>query len=245
MSLPSKASPRAIILAGGKGTRLQPFTAHFPKPLVPLGDTPVIEVLIRWLIQNGITDVTLTLGHLAELIRAYFDHRKQLADQITLRFVQEEEPTGTAGSISLVKDLTDTFLVLNGDLLTNLDLQALIQFHKEQNAILTVAAHRRDVKVDLGVLEFDSNMRITDYKEKPETTYHVSMGIYVYEPTVLAYIQSGTYLDFPNLVLRLLENGEKVCAYPADCLWLDIGRPSDYALAQELFENQRKNFEHV
>ena len=128
----SSAGLRAIILAGGKGTRLMPFTVSFPKPLVPLGDTPVIEVLILRLVQYGITDITLTLGHLAELIKAYFDHRKRLIEQITLRYVEEEEPTGTAGSLASVSGLIDTFLVINGDLLTNLDLNALVQFHHEQ-----------------------------------------------------------------------------------------------------------------
>jgi len=230
----SAAGLRAVILAGGKGTRLRPFTVNFPKPLVPLGETPVLEVLIRRLIRYGVTDITLTLGHLAELVKAYFYHRRSIVEQITLRYVEEEEPTGTAGSLALVPGLDDTFLVMNGDLLTNLDFNALVQFHCEQEAMLTIATHTRDVKIDLGVLEFDGNYQVTRYLEKPEATYHVSMGIYVYEPIVLKYIEPGRYLDFPDLVLRLMKRGERVCAYPSDCLWLDIGRPDDYARAQEL-----------
>lgn len=241
----SSAGLRAIILAGGKGTRLMPFTVSFPKPLVPLGDTPIIEVLILRLVQYGITDITLTLGHLAELIKAYFDHRKRLIEQITLRYVEEEEPTGTAGSLASVSGLIDTFLVSNGDLLTNLDLNALVQFHHEQKAMLTIATHTRHAKVDFGVLKFDNNYQITSYLEKPETTHHVSMGIYVYEPGVLKYIEAGHYLDFPDLVLRLLAKGERVCAYPSDCIWLDIGRPDDYASAQELFLKNRELFNNV
>ena len=236
---------RAVILAGGKGVRLQPFTVNFPKPLVPLGDTPVIEVLMRRLINFGITDITLTLGHLAELIKAYFDHRRQLVEKITLRYVEEEKPIGTAGSLALVPDLIDTFLVMNGDLLTDLDLNKLVDFHRKQKAALTVATHKRHVKIDLGVLEFGRNHEITTYLEKPRKSYHVSMGIYVYEPRVLKYIEKGKYLDFPDVVLRLLEKGEKVCAYPSRCLWLDIGRPDDYARAQELFAEKRERFEHV
>jgi len=239
------AGLRAVILAGGKGTRLQPFTASFPKPLVPLGDTPVIEVLIRRLIGHGITDITLTLGHIAELIQAYFDRRRSLTEQITLRYVHEDEPTGTAGSLSLVPGLDRTFLAMNGDLLTNLDFHALVRSHREQNALLTIATHTRHVKIDLGVLEFDDQRRITGYHEKPENTYHVSMGVYVYEPRVLQFIERGQYLDFPTLVLRLLERGERVCAYPADCLWLDIGRPDDYARAQELFAEHGEAFDVV
>jgi len=239
------AGLRAVILAGGKGTRLAPFTVNFPKPLVPLGDTPVLEVLLLRLLRFGITDVTLTLGHLAELIKAYFYHRQQLVQQLNLQYVDEEEPTGTAGSLALVPNLTGTFLVMNGDLLTNLDLNALVKFHRERQAILTIATHVRKVKVDLGVLKFDGSQRITSYYEKPEYTYHVSMGIYVYEPDVMKHIERGRYLDFPTLVLRLLERGEKVCAFPTDCLWLDIGRPDDYAKAQQLYAEKKEEFDLV
>jgi NDP-mannose synthase len=236
---------RAVILAGGKGVRLHPFTINFPKPLVPLGDTPVIEVLMRRLLRAGITDITLTLGHLAELMKAYFAHRKQLAMQLRLRFVQEEEPTGTAGSLSLISGLKDTFLVMNGDLLTDLDFHALVDFHRRQKALLTIATHTRAVKIDLGVLEYDRNHRVTGYHEKPEHHYQVSMGVYVYEPAVLKQIEKGKHLDFPDLVLRLIKRGERVCAYPTDCLWLDIGRPDDYARAQELFAERRDAFERL
>jgi NDP-mannose synthase len=236
---------RAVVLAGGKGTRLQPFTASFPKPLVPLDDTPIIEVLLLRLIRCGITDITITLGHLAELVKAYFDHRRSLVEQMNLQFVEEEEPTGTAGSLSLVPGLDSTFLVMNGDLLTNLDFRELVRFHHEKKAALTIATHRRSVKVDLGLLEFDSNLRITNFIEKPENVYQVSMGIYVYEPSVLKHIEHGQYLDFPELVLRLIARGERVCAFPSDALWLDIGRPDDYARAQELYSRQRGDFELV
>jgi NDP-mannose synthase len=193
----------------------------------------------------GITDVTLTLGHLAEMIQAYFSYRKQLTEKLTLRYVREEIPSGTAGSLALVEGLTETFLVMNGDLLTNLDLKELLDFHHQQGAVLTIATHQRQVKIDLGVLEFDAQNRITGYREKPESVYHVSMGIYVYEPKVLQYVAAGQYLDFPTLVLRLLEAGEKVCAFPTDCVWLDIGRPDDYARAQQLYAEQRKDFDYV
>jgi NDP-mannose synthase len=226
---------RAVILAGGKGVRLHPFTVVFPKPLVPLGDRPVIEVLIQRLIAFGITDITLTLGHLAELIKAYFQHRPQLMAQASLRYVDEEEPTGTAGSLASVRGLDETFLVMNGDLLTDLDFDLLVSFHRREGAALTIATNQRRVKVDFGVLESDSNSRVIGYNEKPELSYDVSMGIYVYEPSVLKFIAPGKYLDFPDLVLKLIAAGEKVCAMPCDCLWLDIGRPDDYARAQEIY----------
>ena len=241
----SAAGLHAIILAGGKGTRLHPFTVNFPKPLVPLGDVPVVEVLIRQLLRSGVTRVTMTLGHLAGLMKAYFQQRRELTELIDLRFVEENTPTGTAGSVALVPGLDQTFLVMNGDLLTDLDFHALVDFHRSQKAVLTVASHVRRVKVDLGVLEIDAEHRITNYIEKPEQTYHVSMGIYVYEPTVLKFIPPGEYLDLPNLVLKLMAQGEKVCAFPFDGLWLDIGRPDDYARAQELFAEQKDSFVRV
>jgi NDP-sugar pyrophosphorylase family protein len=239
------AGLRAVILAGGKGTRLMPFTITFPKPLVPLGDRPVLEVLLRRLLRFGVSDVTLTLGHLAELIKAYFGHRHDLAERLTLRYVEEDHPTGTAGSLASVPGLDRTFLVMNGDLLTNLDFDALVRFHRERQALLTIATHTREVKIDLGVLQYDGDYRITGYLEKPTTKYSVSMGVYVYEPAVLDFIPRGGYLDLPDLVLRLLGRGERVCAYPADCLWLDIGRPDDYARAQQLFAEQKEAFDLV
>jgi NDP-sugar pyrophosphorylase family protein len=212
---------------------------------MPLGDTPVIEILMRRLLRAGITDITLTLGHLAELIKAYFTQRKRLVQQFRLRFVEEEEPTGTAGSLSLISGLTDTFLAMNGDLLTDLDFHALVDFHRRQRALLTIATHTRTLKIDLGVLEFDDTHRVTGFHEKPVHRCQVSTGVYVYEPAVLKHIEKGKHLDFPELVLRLLKCGERVCAYPTDCLWLDIGRPDDYARAQALFADKRDAFERV
>jgi NDP-mannose synthase len=226
---------RAVILAGGKGTRLHPFTANFPKILVPLADTPVIEVLMERLLHFQVTDITLTLGHLAELVEAYFERRRSLREKIGLKFIREDKPTGTAGSLARVPGLNETFLVMNGDLLTDLNFEDLVAFHKMNKAALTIATHKRTVKIDLGVIETNGENKITGYMEKPERIYQVSTGVYVYEPSVLRYISPDAYLDFPDLVLRLLQAGENVCAFPTDCLWLDIGRPDDYAQAQEIY----------
>lgn len=233
---------RAVILAGGRGTRLRPFTASFPKPLVPVGDTPVVELLIRSLLHHGIHDVTLSLGYLAELVQAYFHQRQRLLTHLNLIYVREVEPRGTAGSLSLVEGLNDTFLVMNGDLLTDLNFNNLVRFHRENGAVMTIATQRRHVKIDFGVLKFDDGGCITDYVEKPEHFYDVSMGVYVYEPSVLRYIVAGEYLDFPDLVLRLLADGQRVCAYVTDCLWLDIGRPDDYERAQAMIEKHKDRF---
>lgn len=237
------AGLRAVILAGGKGTRLHPFTINFPKPLVPIGEVPVIELLMRRLIASGIVDITLALGHLSELIKAYFDHRSCLARKMNLNFVEEGQPCGTAGSLSLVPGLDSTFLTMNGDVLTDLDFAALVRFHRERGAALTIATHKRQVKIDFGVLEVDGNSTIAGYVEKPAIDYSVSMGVYVYEPEVLQFIDPGQYLDFPDLVLRLLDRGWPVCAHSADCFWLDIGRPDDYVEAQHLIAEHKEAFQ--
>ena len=234
---------RAVILAGGRGTRLAPLTVVFPKPLVPVGNMPILEIVVRQLIAADFGRVTLTLGYLGELIRAFFATHHKLSSMIEIDYVQEEQPTGTAGSLTLVEGLDQTFLVMNGDVLTTLDFQALIRFHREQGATLTIASHRKRVRIDLGVMELDeSGTRVTGYLEKPEKTYPVSMGVYVYEPRALDFIPHGEYFDFPSLVLRLIAQGEKVACYPSDALWLDIGRHEDYGLAQEAFERHRDAF---
>jgi len=233
---------KAVILAGGRGTRLAPYTTVLPKPLMPIGEYPIIEILVRQLIAEGITDLTLTVGYLGELIRAYFMQRPSLTERLKLSYVMEETPTGTAGSLALIPDLNETFLVMNGDVLTTLKFQQLIRYHREQNAALTIAVHKKQVKIDLGVIIADSDYQITDYREKPELDYLVSMGIYVYEPRVLEHIEKGAYLDFPDLTLKLIRSGERVVGFPSQDIWLDIGRYEDYQEASKEFENHRSEF---
>ncbi len=227
---------KAVILAGGRGTRLAPFTTHIPKPLVPVGERPILEIIIRQLLQHGLREVVLSVDYLAELIRAYFAGRRSLTDRINISYVRDEAPGGTAGSVASIPGLDETFLVMNGDVLTTLDYRSLIQHHRASGAALTIAVCKRTVKIELGVLHYDGTGRVTDYAEKPEFQYDVSMGVYVYEPAVLRHIPRGAYLDFPQLVLKLLGAGERVVAYPNDAYWRDIGRPDDYAQACDDFQ---------
>lgn len=231
---------RAIVLAGGKGTRLEPYTTILPKPLMPIGDMPILEVLLRQMKCAGINHVVLTVGHLASLLRAYFGDGAH--SDIDITYSQEQIPLGTAGPIALVKGLDKTFLVTNGDVLTNLDLKKLIAFHKKTGGIATIAAHRRQVKIDLGVIQWNGDDQISGYIEKPTTDYTVSMGMYVFEPRLLDYIPVGEYLDFPDLILKLIASGEKVCGYTFDGYWMDLGRPDDYIQANQDFSNMRKQF---
>jgi len=231
---------KAVVLAGGKGTRLAPYTAILPKPLMPIGDMPILEVILLQMKQAGIEHVVLTVGHLSELLRAFFKDGSQFGINITYSY--EEHPLGTAGPIALVDGLDDTFVVANGDVLTTLDLRDLIRFHREQKAAATIAAHHRQSKIDLGVIQKDGDARVIGYVEKPIYDFMVSMGIYVFEPTVVAYIQRGEHLDFPDLVRKMLAANERVVGYEFNGYWEDLGRPDDYARASKDFEEMRAQF---
>lgn len=230
----------AVILAGGKGTRLRPYTSVFPKPLVPIDDMPILEVVLRQLKQYGFTAVTLAVGHLAELLMAYVQDGSRY--DLAVRYVKEDQPLGTAGPLAAIADLTETFLVMNGDVLTTLDYGDLIAYHRKTGATATIAMHERTVKIDLGVIETDEHNQLIRYIEKPSQHYRVSMGIYIFEPAVLRYIPSGQRFDFPELVDVLLQQGEKVMGYPFDGYWLDIGRPDDYERASDEFARRRHEF---
>jgi NDP-sugar pyrophosphorylase family protein len=220
---------RAVILAGGKGTRLAPYTTVFPKPLMPVGDMPVLELLVRSLARAGITEITLAVGHLASLIMAYFGDGAALGVAIT--YSLEDAPLGTAGPLRLVDRLDQPFLVMNGDLLTDLDFDALVAAHRASGAEATVGTYRRDLQIELGVVEVDRHDRIRRYTEKPVERFLVSMGIYVLEPTVLDLIPARRF-DLPDLVSALIARDRVVNSFEHPGYWLDIGRPADYEQAQ-------------
>jgi NDP-sugar pyrophosphorylase family protein len=231
---------KAIVLAGGKGTRLAPYTRILPKPLMPIGDMPILEVLLRQMKRAGIEDVVLTVGHLAKLLRSFFADGAQWGVRISYSY--EDCPLGTAGPLSLIDGLSSTFLVTNGDVLTTLDLRDLLAFHRSQGGIATIAVHQRQVKIDLGVVQWNGNHTLSGYIEKPTYDYTVSMGIYVFEPRVLQYIPYNQYLDFPDLILKLIAAGETVSGYKFDGYWMDLGRPDDYERASADFDRMRTEF---
>lgn len=223
---------RAIILAGGKGRRLSPYTTVLPKPLMPIRDMPILEVILRQLKKAGITQITMAVGYLAKIIMAFFGDGKRLG--LNIDYSLEDKPLGTAGPLSLIKGLTDTFIVMNGDILTNIDYKELIRYHNEHNGIATIATYKRKVTIDFGVIETNNNI-VINYIEKPVFNYKVSMGIYVFEPNILDYIPKNQYMDFPDLVNRLLSNKEKVVSFLFNGYWLDIGRQDDYTRAIDEF----------
>lgn len=229
---------KAVILAGGKGSRLSPYTTVIPKPLLPIGDEAILDVVVRQLKMNGFTELTFAVGYLAHLIRAVFaDGAKH---SVSISYHEEEEPLGTAGALATVEGLDQTFLAMNGDVLTALDYGALYDIHREAGNMLTIATHRRVVKTDYGVIHVNGanggTSQVIGYEEKPEIPYIVSMGVYVAEPEILRYIPSGERFDVPDLVIKLMEAGERVGSYLYDGYWLDIGRHDDYQRAIEEYE---------
>ncbi len=231
---------RAVVLAGGKGTRLAPYTTVLPKPLMPIGEVPILEVVLRQLGHHGFNDVSLAVGYLAELLMAYCGDGSKFG--VKLDYSRESQPLGTAGPIALVDRLKDTFLVMNGDLLTTIDYSKMLAQHRASGAITTVATYAKTVKIDLGVLELSKEGRIVDYIEKPTMHYPVSMGIYLFDARVLSFIPKGERLDLPDLVKKLRAAGEKVMAYKHEGYWLDIGRHDDYQEAVREFEAHRTEF---
>lgn len=232
-------SNRAVILAGGKGSRLGPYTTVLPKPLLPIGDRAILDVVVHQLRDLGFDDVTLAVGHLAHLVRAVMGDGSKW--QIAIDYQEETEPLGTVGPLADIDRLDDSFLVMNGDVLTTLDYSNLMELHRESGNIVTIASHRRVVRSDYGVLHVNGTAgqtrTVTGFEEKPEVPYVVSMGVYAMEPGVLRYIERGVYLDVPDLVLRLIEAGEQVGSYLFDGYWLDIGRPQDYERAIAEYES--------
>ena len=225
---------KAVVLAGGRGTRLRPFTTNFPKPLMPIGDIPILEILLRQLRWHGVSQVKVMSGHLAYLLEAYFGDGSQFG--LDIGYVREAEPLGTAGPLRQLRGTyAEPILVMNGDLLTNLDFGALAAGHRDTGSDVTVAVYRRDEQIDLGVLTVDETGAVRDYDEKPTLHLEVSMGAYAINPAVFERIpQDGRY-DMPQLILDLLSDGRVVTAHRHDGIWLDIGRVDDYERANELF----------
>jgi NDP-mannose synthase len=235
------ARKRAVILAGGKGTRLRPYTAVLPKPLVPVAERPILELLIRQLARHGFNHIDLSVGHLGGLVKAYFD-QVELPDGTELHYWWEDDPLGTAGALRRIECITsEPFLALNGDLLTTLDFAQLMRFHEGHDAPLTVATHRQNLDVPLGVIESDDGY-VTSYVEKPTMRFDVSMGVYAYDPAAIEYIPDG-HFDFPDVVNALLEDGKKVAVYTGPGLWFDIGTAGEHERAVAELEAHPELFE--
>jgi NDP-mannose synthase len=229
---------RAVVLAGGRGRRLAPFTAVFPKPLAPIGDVPIIDIVLRQLRWHGVQQAVISVGYLGGLIEAYFATRGGIPG-LEISYLRENAPLGTAGALGMLRDLDEDVLVVNGDVLSDFNYSDLIAFHQERRPALSIAVHHREVMIDLGVVDFADGGVVTGFREKPRIEYHCSMGINIYSPRAIQAIAPGESLDFPDLALRLMNEGEPVLAYTTDCYWMDIGRRDDYDRALEEFPEMR------
>ncbi len=228
---------KAVIQAGGQGTRLRPYTLVLPKPLMPIGDYPVIEMLLKWLRKNGVEDAYITTGYLGHLIKSLCGDGSQW--DLNIKYSEEPEPLGTVGALNLIRDrLDETFYMLNGDLITDLDLRAFRAFHKKHGGLVSVAVAKKDVKVDLGVLETQDGC-ISAFREKPTMHFQVSMGIYCMEPGILEFVPQGIPFGFDDLMHTMLEREIPVHVFEHDGCWMDIGRAEDYKIAQKLFEENQ------
>jgi NDP-sugar pyrophosphorylase family protein len=226
---------RAVILAGGKGTRLRPFTATLPKPLVPVGDRAILEIVLMQLKQAGVERVTMAVSHLAHLIRAYFGDGERWG--LAIDYSLEDKPLSTIAPLTLIDDLPERFFVMNGDVLTDLDFSRLYQDHVENDADITVATFERDARIDFGVLETDEDSRVVGFEEKPSYHFSVSMGVYVVSRRLLDVVPAGEPFGFDDLMLACIERGLNARTFPHGGYWLDIGRPDDYAEACESYED--------
>ena len=224
---------QVIILAGGQGTRLRPYTVSLPKPLVPVAERPILDIILTQLHRFKATDVIISIGHMAELIQAYCGDGSKWG--LKLRYCREEKPLNTAGSLAVIEDLEENFLVMNGDILTSLDLRKIWNYHLKKKALATISVSKRHVKIDFGVLDIDPKKRLQKYIEKPTLDYKVSMGINVFNRRILTHIRRGEAVGMPVLFDRLLRKEKDVYCFENNARWLDIGRPEDYETAQEEF----------
>ena len=229
---------QAVILAGGQGSRLRPYTTVLPKPLMPVGDIPIAEIIIRQLKHYGLTHIAIATGHLSGLIQSFFGDGSRW--DVRIQYIFEDQPLGTAGALKLADNLEDDFLVLNGDILTDVNLRDLFLFHKKKKAQATIMCKERIVKTDFGVVEIDRYDQLIDYIEKPEYCSYVSTGINILTKECQKYIKPNESLGIPDLMLRLKKSDKKVVCFKMSGLWLDLGRLDDLEVAQDVFDKNRR-----
>lgn len=233
-------SKRAVILAGGKGTRLLPFTVVLPKPLMPVGEYPILEIVVRQLAKNGFGHITLAVNHLAEIIMSFFGDGSKWG--IRIDYSLEEKPLGTMGPLKRIHDLPEHFLIMNGDVLTDLDFTSFYNRHVSDNELFTVCAYRKRYKIDYGVLDVNSEGYLKNFTEKPETEYQISSGIYMASRRILELIPDNRTFGFDHLMIEMIQKGTPARISPFDGKWLDIGSPDDYLEASKLFDSEKELF---
>lgn len=233
---------KAVILAAGEGTRLRPYTKVLPKPLLPLGERPMLDIILRQLAHYGFTEIIVTAFWLRDAVRLFLQMMQDKLPNVKITYAAQDKLMGTAGGISSLPNLDDTFLVMNADVLTTMNYADLMRYHKEKGAVLTIGMYEKKTKISLGVLQMDADNNLIGYTEKPEISTPVSMGIYVYEPSVLAYVPPDDYLDLPTLAKRLMDDQKRVVVYPFSGHWIDIGKPEEFDEAREQYERLKHEF---
>ena len=233
-------SNRAVILAGGRGTRLRPYTVVLPKPLMPIGEYPILEVLVRQLVSSGFSRITMAVNHQAEIIRAFFGDGKKWGAEID--YSLEDQPLSTMGPLRLIDDLPEDFLITNGDVLTDLDFKSFFEYHKRRKSLFTISSHDRTHVNDYGVIDVGEEGMVIRFREKPKTTFTVSMGVYAANRKILDFIPPNKPFGFDDLMYDLMRRGTLAIAKPHQGLWLDIGRADDYHSAIETFETNKNLF---
>lgn len=227
-------SKRAIILAGGKGTRLKPYTIALPKPLVPIGDKPILEIIITQLVKHGFNHITITINHFADIIKAFFGDGSKWG--IKIDYSLEKKPLSTMGPLSLINDLPDNFLIMNGDVLSDINYSKLYAEHTKSDNVFTISSCKREQMTDYGILEISQDNKLKGFTEKPIMKYNVSMGIYIANRKILDYIPYNEFYGFDQLMIDLIKDKKPVLIKSHNGYWLDIGRPDDYAKACEDIE---------
>lgn len=221
-------------MAGGRGTRLHPYTIAIPKPLVPIIDKPILEIIIIQLVKQGFEKIIITVNHQADIIMAYCGDGKKWG--IKIEYSLEDKALGTMGPLRLLHDLPECFLVMNGDILTDLGYAEFMERHIESGQVFSISSYRRTLKSDYGVLEADGN-RLVGFKEKPEIPFAVSMGVYGISRKAIEYIPEGQYFGFDMLMSRFLKENVQVNIVEHEGYWMDIGRPDDYEHAVKDIES--------
>jgi dTDP-glucose pyrophosphorylase len=219
----------AVIMAGGFGTRLRPLTEHAPKPMLPVGNRPILEWIIEGLTRAGIRKVIVTTYYKAEMIRNHLEDGRRFG--VEIEYIHEDKLSGTAGALALIRDWNRCLLVINGDILTRVDFRSMFDYHQEQHADLSMALREFHFQIPYGVVEMEER-RVAAIKEKPTQTFFVNAGIYILTPSVQAYITKGEFLDMPELIKRLLAANRAVVGFPVHEYWLDIGQLEQYEQAQ-------------
>jgi len=230
-----------VILAGGMGTRLQPHTFAIPKALIRLGAHPIIEILLRQLESCGARRVHLALGHRADLIQAHLE-QAQWRSRLPIAYSLEERPLGTVGPITLLHDLSETFMLINADVLTTLSYQQLLDYHRRRGCVATVAVHRRQIQTSYGIVELSDDARIAGHREKPLLALDVAMGVYVFQRRVADRIPAARRFDVPDLIASLIAAAAPIAAYQSSDYWMDVGCPDDFAIAQRDFAAAPERF---